>query len=263
MTTDVRHWPGMRSEYCWVPAGPAPTRTGANQIGVSFSQHHAAVYRPANRTVEADIPGGAVFVTGAEPITWLRISETTVALEIYPDRSLLGRDLTPAVAVRDGVVLAICSTLARAHRGTTGLSDIAANTLAHKLAAHFTPGRRPSGLLEKRTVDRIAEFVDAELSGTLTIDRLATVARLSPFHFARAFRTTTGLAPHEFVTTRRMHRATSLLLQSNASVVDVAHSVGLSNVGHFRRLFRRHMGVLPSDLREDRKIRPRPARSAV
>lgn len=257
MGTDVRHWPGMRSHYSWVPPGPVPMHTGPNQIGVSFSQHQAAVYRPENRTVEADIPGGAVFVTGAEPINWLRISETTVALEIYPDPALLERDLAPALGVRDGVVLAICSTLARAHRGTIGLSDMAANTLAHRLAAHLNPGRRPAGRLEKRTVDRIAEFVDAELSGTLTIDRLATVARLSPFHFARAFRATTGLAPHEFVTARRMHRATSLLLQSNASVIDVAHSVGLSNVGHFRRLFRRHMGVLPSDLREDRKIRPR------
>jgi AraC family transcriptional regulator len=250
MTTDVRQWPGMRSEYCWVPAGPAPTHTGPNQIGVSFSQHKAAVYRPANRTIQADIPGGAVFVTGAEPITWLRISETTVALEIYPDPGLLRRDLTPAIGVRDGLVLAVCSTLARAHRGTTGLSDIAANTLAHKLAAHFAPDRRPSGRLERSTVDRIAEFVDAELSGPLTIDRLAAVARLSPFHFARAFRATTGMAPHEFVTTRRMQRATSLLLQSNMSVIDVAHSVGLSNVGHFRRLFRRHLGVLPGELRE-------------
>lgn len=68
-------------------------------------------------------------------------------------------------------MLSICSTLARAHRGTTGLSDIAANTLAHRLAAHFTPNKRPSGRLERSTVDRIAEFVDAELSAPLAADR--------------------------------------------------------------------------------------------
>jgi AraC family transcriptional regulator len=72
---------------------------------------------------------------------------------------------------------------------------------------------------------------------------------LSPFHFARAFKASTGLAPHQFVTARRMERAKTLLLESRASVVEVAHAVGLSNVSHFRRMFRAHLGMLPGELR--------------
>lgn len=268
MTSDVRHWPGMRSEYSWLAAGDGPTRTGPHQVGVSFSQHWAAVFESAERTVDADIAGGSVFVTGRDPITWIRIRETTEALEIYPERELLRSlgpgdpEFEPAAAARDGTVLAICSILKRVHATGAELSDIAASTLAHRLARHMLAqychvrpvAERAGGRLDRATVDRVTEFVDAGVGGPLTLDRLAEVARLSPFHFARAFRASTGLAPHQFVMARRMHRATTLLLGSADSVADVARAVGLSNASHFRRVFRRHMGVLPGDLRQNSKI---------
>jgi AraC family transcriptional regulator len=235
---------------------------------VSFSQHRAAVYESAGRTVDGDIAGGSVFVTGEDPITWIRIQETTEAVEIYLDRVLLRSlgpgdlDLQPAAATRDGTVLAICSVLKRTHASGAVLTDIEASTLAHRLAGHVLAryGHRPPvtgrvpGRLDRVTVDRVAEFVDAGLAGPLTLDRLAAVARLSPFHFARAFRATTGLAPHQFVIARRVHRATALLLGSADPVTEIARAVGLSNTSHFRRVFRRHMGVLPGALRQDSKI---------
>jgi AraC family transcriptional regulator len=106
----------------------------------------------------------------------------------------------------------------------------------------------------------VTQYVESELDGELTLGRLAAVATLSPFHFARAFKATTGLAPHQFVMARRVDRATALLRGSTASVVDIAHAVGLSNVSHFRRVFRAHTGVLPGEVR---KIRPSPERHPV
>lgn len=272
---DVLSWPGMRSEYAWVPAGCGPTRTGPGQVGVSFSPHRGVVYQTADQTAEADIAPGSVFVTGREPIAWLRVGETTEALEVYPEPELLravaGREpeLEPAAATRDGTVLAICSVLRQAHVAGLVLSDIAANTLAHRLARHllahyayprYRPERVP-GHLDRKTVDRVAEYVDAEMPGALTLDRLGRVAGLSPFHFAHAFKATTGLSPHQFVMARRMHRATLLLTGTTMPVPQVAAAVGLSNVSYFRRLFRREVGVLPGQLREDRKIGPCAARS--
>jgi AraC family transcriptional regulator len=272
--TSVRTWPGMRSEYSWLPPAGEPTRTDPHQVGVSFSQHRALVYESASRTVEADLAGGSVIVTGRDPITWLRVRETTEALEIYPDLELLRAlgtsALEPARPAPDATVLGIASILKRVHLTGPTLSDVAASALAHTLARHLHEhysGRRsvarpPIGRLDRRTVDRVAAFVDAELSGVLTLDRLAAVAALSPFYFARAFKSTTGLAPHQFVTSRRMHRATSLLMHTNSSVEQVAYAVGLSNISHFRRLFRNHFGVTPGRLREDSKIGPSAARDA-
>jgi AraC family transcriptional regulator len=262
----VRQWPGMRSEYSWLPARVGVTRTKPDQVGVSFSHHRGAVYEAGARTVEGDIAGGSVFVTGREPIVWNRVRELTEAVEIYPDRSLLGAvELAPVTAARDGTVLAIASLLRRVHVAGATLSDIAASTLTHRLVTHllgeYGGVRQPApGRLDRGTVDRVAEFVDANLGDTVTLDALASVAGLSPFHFARTFKATTGLAPHQYVTARRMDRALRLLVSTPVSVPEVAHAVGFSNLSHFRRVFNAHIGVLPGELR---KIRPSCRRAGV
>jgi AraC family transcriptional regulator len=259
----------MRSEYSWLPPTVDASRTKPHQIGVSFTAHRAAVYGLDGRLDEADIQAGAVFVTGAEEITWADVKETSEALEIYPCRDLLRSmgghldAIEPVLAARDATVLAVASMLRRAHLTDTEMSDVAASTVAHRLAGHLLERyggvrleRRATGRLPVAAVDQVAEFVDAGLAGPLTLDALAAVAMLSPYHFARGFKATAGMAPHQFVTARRIDRAKALLLDTSLSVADIAHAVGLSNVRHFRQLFRAQLGVLPGELRENRKIRP-------
>ncbi|GAA1715047.1 AraC family transcriptional regulator [Fodinicola feengrottensis] len=257
----VRHWPGMRSEYAWLPPTVTATQTKPYQIGVSFTAHRTAIYGLDGRLGYSDIRAGAVFVTGAEEITWASVREPSESLEIYPSQDLLrslGGSLDaiePAMAVADATVLAVASMLRRAHLTGTAISDVAASTVAHRLGSHLLERygglrlRRRVGRLPLATVDRVAEFVDAGLAGPLTLDALATVATLSPYHFARGFKATTGMAPHQFVTSRRIDRARALLLDTPSSVADIARAVGLSNVRHFRQLFRAQLGVLPGQLR--------------
>ncbi|WP_163508177.1 helix-turn-helix transcriptional regulator [Fodinicola acaciae] len=266
-------WPGMRSEYNWLPPAGSVTRTKPHQVGVSFTAHRGAVFGLPGRSSTADIRAGAVFVTGSEEIIWTEIGETAEALEIYPSDVLLrsmggsGDAIAPAMAADDATVLAAASILRRAHLTGTPMSDMAASTVAHRLAGHLLEryagirqDRQRVGRLDAKTVDRVAEYVDARLGGQLTLDALAAVAALSPYHFARGFKATTGMAPHQFVTARRVDRARALLLGSSMSVAEIAHEVGLSNVRHFRQLFRRQLGVLPGELR---KIRPSPVGPAV
>ena len=263
----VIDWPGMRSEYSWLPPHREPTITRPHQVGVSFSAHSGQEYESAGRAVRADIPAGAVFVTGGDGIYWGGVNGTTEALEIYPDPVLVDRiasmklgtepAIGNALGVRDTVVYGMATLIRGAHVVGTSLTDVEASTLAHRLVAHVVRtygegggrGGPPVGGLDRRTVDLVTEFVDADLAATITLDRMADVAALSPFHFARAFKATTGLAPHRFVTARRLEAAKSALLTSNASVVRVAHQVGFSNVSHFRRVFRRELGVTPGQLR--------------
>jgi AraC family transcriptional regulator len=271
--TEVAAWPEMRSEYAWLPPHDGVTVTGAHQVGVSFSQHCDAVVDVAGRVSEIDVPAGAVFVTGREPLVWARVREATDAVELYPDPVLLGElaalsgrsmaevEIEPALAARDAVVLGIAAVLKRVHVTGGWLSDVAVSTLSYRLAWHLLTAycgvrvaermRRP-GLLSRRSVDRVADLIDAELSGPLPLGRLANAASLSPYHFARAFKASTGLAPHQFVTMRRVERAKTLLMATHASVTDVAHTVGFSNISHFRRVFRQHTGWMPGDLRTPR-----------
>jgi AraC family transcriptional regulator len=223
---------------------------------VAFSGHRGLPWESGGRTVTGDIAPGSAIVTGADGIRWLRVREPTEALEIYPAPTLLGSSTGPAepvVGARDGVVLGIGSVLRRAHVTDAYLPDVAASTLAHRLAAHLltryhgVPVPVGPGTLDPRAVDRVAEYVDSALAGPITLDRLAAVAVLSPYHFARAFKGTTGLTPHGFVTSRRMDRARRLL--RTEPVETVGRKVGFSNLSHFRRVFRRHTGLPPSAYR--------------
>jgi AraC family transcriptional regulator len=157
------------------------------------------------------------------------------------------------------VVFAVASRLRRAHldSGAAALTDIEASTLAHLLAGHLlrrygtgpAPYRGPAGELRPGAVDVVAEYIRAHLADTITLDNLAGAVSLSPYHFARSFRATTGMTPHAFVTEHRLMVARDRLLRGDAGVTAIALSVGFSNISHFRRLFRRRYGLAPAGLR--------------
>ncbi len=258
----------MRSEYAWLAPHEGCSVTGANQIGASFSHHRGLVYTQAGRESVRNVEAGAVFVTGTEGISWSRVRERTEALEIYPDLALLqetsvrltGRPLTlqPASFVRDPVVYSIAAQLKRVHVTGTYLSDVAASTLAQGLAEHLLDvysgesGRtrkKRTGRLDARTLDRLNTYVQSHLTSTITLQQLAEVAHLSPFHFARSFKRSTGMAPHQFVTLCRIEHAKWELLAGKRTVAQIANSVHFSNLSHFRRVFRFHYGVSPTAMR--------------
>jgi AraC family transcriptional regulator len=77
------------------------------------------------------------------------------------------------------------------------------------------------------------------------------------FHFARCFKTSIGLASHQYVIARRMELTKRLMLTTTLSVADFAWSIGYENIGHFRRLFTAHIGVTPGAIRRAASILPR------
>jgi AraC family transcriptional regulator len=268
----------MVSVYAVLGPHPEVTTTGAHQVGIDFGGHRGLVREIDGRAERHDAEPGSVYVTGSSPIRWLEVTDPTEALEIYPDQAMAERlaggfgipaEVRPSFAVRDGVVFAVASRLRRAHlatgTGTGSLTDIEASTLAHLLVRHLLrrygagPAQRsalrPSGELRPGAVDVVAEYTRAHLGDVITLDALAAAVNLSPYHFARAFRATTGMTPHVFVIEHRLMVARDRLLRGDDSVPRVAVSVGFSNISHFRRLFRRRYGLTPAELRGTNAIR--------
>lgn len=113
-------------------------------------------------------------------------------------------------------------------------------------------GRRAPYALAPRRLAEVIGFIEANLAQALTLDDLAAVAKLSRYHFSRAFARATGLAPHAFVVGRRLDAAKALLRATSLPIEDVARRCGFRGASHFAARFRRATGASPSDYRRDR-----------
>src|SRR5215469_16612017 len=95
----------------------------------------------------------------------------------------------------------------------------------------------------------VKELVHAKMEDELTLGEMAQSAALSPAHFSRMFRKSTGETPHEFVLRQRVERAKEMLRQAEMRVLDVAVACGFKTQQHFARVFRRISGASPTEYR--------------
>jgi AraC-like DNA-binding protein len=93
---------------------------------------------------------------------------------------------------------------------------------------------------------RISEYIDSHLGESISLEAMAEISGLSVFHFARAFRQSTGLAPHAYLVQRRIEQAERLLSRTDLPLSEIALAVGFSDHSHFARHFRRLTGTTPS-----------------
>ncbi len=97
--------------------------------------------------------------------------------------------------------------------------------------------------------NRVADYVEEHLAETVSLATLAELARLSPFHFSRAFKQSFGMPPHRYLTSRRMERAKRLLADDAASITQIGLAVGFRETSSFTSAFRKHTGFAPTVFR--------------
>jgi len=133
--------------------------------------------------------------------------------------------------------------------GTTGiaLEPLTSNILQQVLA--FEEPTVFKGGLTRLRLKRALEYIQANLGGQIHLDDLGRAAGLSPFHFAKLFKQSTGSTPHQYVLQRRLARATELLRSTEVNLSEVALECGFADQSHFANVFRRFVGVTPSQYR--------------
>jgi AraC family transcriptional regulator len=221
-------------------------------------------------------PAGAISLLPAgAPSRW-RLSGRRDWLHIYLEAGLVARvaaeafDLDPArlmVPPLDALDLphlraamgAVDAELTAGGVGGSLASESLANVLAVHLIRHVLAPRRTErgrdGTLPRARLRAVVEYIEEHLGAGQTMEQLAAVARLSPFHFARQFKAATGLPPHQYVIARRVERAKELLQAGTAlSLAEVAMHVGFSDQSHFSQHFKRLVGVTPGQFRTPARI---------
>lgn len=127
------------------------------------------------------------------------------------------------------------------------------NATAFYLAQRYgvSPPRIPtyrSGLSRER-MSRVIDYIETHLEGNLSVMELSGVACLSPYHFGKMFKRSMGQSLHQYVRTRRIQRAKTLLSSHALSLSEIAATVGFQDQSQFTTIFRRSECVTPGAYR--------------
>jgi len=131
--------------------------------------------------------------------------------------------------------------------------DACATVLATHLLRQYSTAKqqslRPSEYLTSHQVSQVTSYIEENLESELSLAKLAQVANMNLYRFARAFKQTIGVPPHQYVLKQRVERAKFLLTNTNLSLQEISHQLGFSNQSHFTTVFRREVGVTPKTFR--------------
>lgn len=95
------------------------------------------------------------------------------------------------------------------------------------------------------------EYIDANLNYSLSLSELGQLMQISLSYFARLFKKSTGLAPHQYLIRQRVKRTKTLLKQRKLSIAEIADAVGFANQAHLNYHFKRLTGITPKAAQRD------------
>src|SRR5262249_50846367 len=183
----------------------------------------------------------------------------TEAFGLDPARMTLppldGLDLPPLRATMGAVDAELTSGGAGGSLAAESLANVLSVHLIRQVLAPRPAARGPDGVLPRGRLRAVVEYVEEHLVAGLTLEQLAAVVRLSPYHFARQFKAATGLPPYQYVILRRVERAKQLLqAETGLSLAEVAALAGFSDQSQFSNHFKRLVGVTPGRFRTPARI---------
>ncbi len=142
-----------------------------------------------------------------------------------------------------GMAQTLAAALAHPEQISAMFTDYMALAFHEHVSRHYgnspaitTP---PRGGLAPWQLRRAHAFINANLAGDTSIEQLASETGLSASHFARAFKQTVGMAPHQWLMQKRIERAKVLLKRNDLELSDIALICGFVDQSHFTRVFTR------------------------
>jgi AraC family transcriptional regulator len=218
-------------------------------------------------------PGEMVLNWGGGPsyeIRWWSLSSIpTQTLDLHLSRELVNRvaeevvgvelaslELVRRTGIRDPLLAQTALALWQELEQPTPAGKLYAQTAAQLLAVHLVRNYAASGgrvrgtpaapaALSERQIRQVLEFIRVHLSEDLSLDTLAQQVGFSPFHFARTFRRTMGVTPHQFVLRQRIERAQRLLQETKLPLAQVAAMCGFAHQSHLTQVFKQQLGLTP------------------
>lgn len=221
-----------------------------------------------DRPAEKGSPDKLCVLPAGHESAWVVNGEIRLAhLYIAPRQYALGcvtlLDKEPRqMALRENTFLEDPQQAARFHRlialnWQEPSERLFASSLAHEMLAHAVlrqsgvrHGLRVRGGLAPHQRGRLRDYIEAHLSEALSLGELAGLCALSEYHFARMFRESFGMPPHQYVLARRLALACRLLADTALPLATIAEACGFASASHFTNRFRQALGATPGEYRK-------------
>ena len=276
-SSESMNWRGFGISKHRMPPGKSPERVAGG--------HYVVVQLNNSVKMDIEISGSRYrgrFLKGdvsyAPPGIWCRseweqerevliISLDSNFVESRAGRSLPAGNLkfAPQFRRRDPLIEGIANELST-EVSKVSVNDMAlaadidyANSLAEVLASHIikeftTPeplDNSRHGKLAPVKLRRATEFIKGRLEEAITLTEIAGAVEMSPFHFARMFKHTTGFTPLQYVLEQKIEYSKQLLKHPEMALADIAYKLGFASQSHFTMHFRKLTGTTPKHFRDD------------
>jgi AraC family transcriptional regulator len=225
-------------------------------------------YTVGGKSVGRHIPKGGVFFLPAGHECDVALHAALDSTHIYLRSDLFAHreagahnvlgGLTPMYGENDAVLAhlaaAVGDTIIAGLPASSLFVDPIVSAIANRFIAinYHTPAAEPGKQTQRlthRQMQRIREFVEANLEADIRLEMMAGICGRSTEYFVRVFKATAGVSPYQYVLNLRIERAKALLGVEGASIADVALQCGFSHQEHLTRMFRRFTGVTPGRFR--------------
>jgi AraC family transcriptional regulator len=225
-------------------------------------------YTVGGKSVGRHIPKGGVFFLPAGHECDVALHAALDSTHIYLRSGLFADSeagahnvlggLAPMYGENDAVLAhlaaAVGDTITAGLPASSLFVDPIVSAIANRFIAinYHTPAAEPGKQTQRlthRQMQRIREFVEANLETDIRLEMMAGICGRSTEYFVRVFKATAGVSPYQYVLNLRIERAKALLGVEGASIADVALQCGFSHQEHLTRMFRRFTGVTPGRYR--------------
>jgi AraC family transcriptional regulator len=265
-------WKGIYLESHRQPAYETPSyRYGWHIVGIHIGHSVAAEVRLKSRLQKILMLDSEICIFPANTCEWERCHQQTTFIDLHlePTRlisaahDLLNPDrieLEPRYAFRDPLIYQMILSLTTELELTSDrlYAESMATALSVHLLQRYTTQKstlqESTGGLPRHKLSQAIEYIQDYLAEDLSVDAIAALVHMSPYHFSRLFKQSSGVSPYQYIIQCRIERAQQLLRENrvnlrnkNLTIADIAYRVGFSNQSHLNRHFKRLLGVTPKE----------------